>query len=115
MIKIVNLKTHKKSSYDVYIGRGSVLGNPYTHLKYTPTKAKYLVIDRWTAIDEYRKYINKEIENNNMQIINTLKSIYEMSLKHDVYLCCYCKPQSCHGDVIKEIIERMEYDIVETH
>ncbi len=35
-----------------------------------------------------------------------LLRIKKLSQKHDVYLVCFCAPKSCHGDVIKEIIEK---------
>jgi hypothetical protein len=39
MIKVVNKYSHIPTSNDIYIGRGSILGNPYTHLPIKNTKA----------------------------------------------------------------------------
>lgn len=87
-IKVVNIK---KSPYDIYIGRGSIWGNPYTHLA-EGTTAKFVVESREVAIAKYREYIldNKELFNR----------IPELKGK---ILGCHCKPSACHGDVLKAL------------
>lgn len=86
-IKVVNIK---KSPYDVYIGRGSIWGNPYSHLE--ESKASFVVGSREEAIAKYREYIlaNKDLFNR----------IPELKGK---ILGCHCKPSACHGDVLKEL------------
>lgn len=54
MTTVVNLKL---DNYDVYIGRGSEFGNPYTHLPLSKTKANIKVKSRQEAIDIYIKNI----------------------------------------------------------
>lgn len=105
MIRVVNHKAHEPTELDVYIGRGSPLGNPYTgtkELKYT--KATYQSSSRESSIMEYKEYLNNKINEKDELICNELNRIYEMSLNGGVNLVCYCKPKPCHGDVIKEII-----------
>lgn len=51
-MKVVNLK---KEKYDVYIGRGSKWGNPFSHLE--NSKALYKVSSRNEAIEQYEKSI----------------------------------------------------------
>ncbi len=86
---VVNLKN---SDYDVYIGRGSKWGNPYSHK--TNTKAKFIVSSRKEAIGSYRKYLfSKEGE-------HLLKDLHELKGK---VLGCYCKPLDCHGDILSEL------------
>ena len=51
-LKIVNLK---KEKYDVYIGRGSKWGNPYSHLE--SSKAQYKTKTRAEAINRYEDWI----------------------------------------------------------
>ena len=47
----------KKEPYDVYIGRPSKWGNPFTHIKDGKTLAKYVVNSRYEAIEAYREWI----------------------------------------------------------
>lgn len=54
MTTVVNIH---KDNYDIYIGRGSKWGNPYTHIKDRNTKATYIVESRAIAIFKYREYI----------------------------------------------------------
>ena len=90
--KVVN---RNKEAYDVYIGRGSKWGNPYSHKK--GTKAKYIVSSREKAIEAYREYIT---EGDGKYLLDDLGE-----LKGKV-LGCYCKPKACHGDVLVELINR---------
>ena len=85
----------KKSPYDVYIGRGSKWGNPYTHIKDRETQAEFIVDTREEAIEMYRKYLMVRPD-----LIDDLKE-----LKGKV-LGCWCKPKSCHGDVLIEFINQ---------
>jgi hypothetical protein len=87
--RIVNLR---EEDYDIYIGRGSKWGNPYTHLA-GKTLAQYKVKSREEAIRMYKEYI--------LNTPSLLNSIYELEGK---ILGCYCKPKACHGDVLIEIL-----------
>ncbi|MFW6129562.1 MAG: DUF4326 domain-containing protein [Atribacterota bacterium] len=80
MPKVVNCK---KESYDVYIGRPSKWGNPFTYGK------------RKDIINKYRQWFLTQ-EN----LINDLPE-----LKNKV-LGCWCKPKNCHGDVLVEMFEK---------
>jgi hypothetical protein len=91
--KIINLKTNEP--YDVYIGRGSVWGNPYTHIKNKNTKATYIVATRKEAIEKYREYLL-----GNEELMNKLEQLRGKTL------ACFCKPKSCHGDIIIELLSK---------
>lgn len=89
--RVVNVKNE---SYDIYIGRGSKWGNPYSHKK--ETSAKFIVKTREEAIKKYEKYLlsNKKLFN----------SLHELKGKR---LGCWCKPKSCHGDILKKYVEKI--------
>ena len=93
MIKIVNKKDFKGNG--IYIGRPSVLGNPF-------------VIGRDGNRDEVigkcREYLKEVLESND-KVRKEFERIKELSKKVDVNLICWCAPRKCHGDVIKELIE----------
>lgn len=105
MIYVVNKHKHKKTAKDIYIGRGSELGNPFTHKELENTKAQYKCDSREKAILNYEFYIRDKIEKRDSNICKKLNEIFSMACKNDVFLVCFCKPKSCHGDIIKKIIE----------
>jgi len=83
----------KKSEYDVYIGRPSLWGNPFSSKD--KTIAKYHVSNKSEAIQKYEDWIE-----NQPHLIKELKA-----LKGKI-LGCWCKPKPCHGDVIVKLIEK---------
>ena len=105
MIHIVNKYKHKKTTNDIYIGRGSCLGNPFTHLDTNDTKAQFKCESREEAITSYENYLKDKISSKDIEICRELNNIFLLAQKNDVNLVCFCKPKSCHGDIIKKIIE----------
>ena len=87
----------KKEHYDVYIGRPSKWGNPFTHKRDGKTLAKYVVGSREEAVEAYREWITN---GDGKHLINDLRE-----LKNKV-LGCWCKPLACHGDVLDELVEK---------
>ncbi len=83
----------KKEPFDVYIGRPGPWGNPYSHLS-DGTLAKFVVKSRDEAILKYREYVlgNDEL----------MAKLPELKGK---VLGCWCKPKSCHGDVLAELAD----------
>ena len=89
-----------------YCGRGSILGNPYTHIKDKETKARFIVKDREEAIDRYGSYFDV-MYGSNMDFTAVVDEIYEKYKSgEDVWLGCYCKPLSCHCDVIVDRLRK---------
>lgn len=105
MITVVNKYKHNETPGDIYIGRGSILGNPYSHK--LGGMAEFIVSSREEAIRQYRIYLANQILNKNADIINELRHIAIETRRSDVCLVCYCKPAKCHGDVIQEFVLRI--------
>jgi len=84
----------KRENFDVYIGRPSKWGNPFSHKK--GTQAKFLVSSREEAIAEFRKWIT---EGEGMHLLEDLHELKDKTLG------CWCKPLSCHGDVLSELAD----------
>jgi len=82
MTKVVHCE---KEFFDVYIGRPSKWGNPYSIGKDGSRKE---------VIEKYEKYI---LENEEL-----LNSLDELEGK---ILGCWCKPNACHGDVLVKLIQ----------
>ena len=108
MIEVKNKKTY--SGEGEYIGRPSIIGNPFTHIP-KGTLAKFIVRDREEAVSKYEAWIREEMVSNEAikKEINRLVDKYRIEGK--LILICWCSPLACHGDVIKKIIEeRLEND-----
>ena len=77
----------KKEQYDIYIGRPSKWGNPFQIGK-----------------DGTRDEVIEKFKNWILTQPNLLKDLHEIKGKT---LGCWCKPKSCHGDVLVELIETL--------
>ena len=84
----------RREPYDVYIGRPSKWGNPFSHKE--GTTAKFKVNNRNEAIEAYEKWIT---EGEGKYLLNDL---HELEGK---ILGCWCKPKRCHGDILIKLIE----------
>ncbi len=99
MVSVVN---KYKEPFTVYIGRGSIWGNPYSHKD--GTKAIHKVDTVEDAINNYKSYLWKEIKEGRITKLDLI------ALEHEV-LGCYCKPKPCHGDVLVKAVEWALVDI----
>lgn len=77
-----------KDKFDVYIGRGSKWGNPYSHL--ARSAALYQVDTREEAIQCHEQYLLEHPE---------LIKAAQVELPNKI-LGCYCAPLSCHGETL---------------
>lgn len=103
MIQVVNKYKHRPTPEDVYVGRGSPLGNPFSW--HPDIDSKFRVADRAEAISKYSEYA-KWARMNNAPFHNTLNHLTLRALKgENINLVCFCKPLGCHGDIIKKMIE----------
>ena len=83
----------KKEKYDVYIGRPSIWGNPFSHLE--ESSAEFKCKTREESIEKYKQWILTQPE---------LIAKAKIELK-DKILGCWCKPKSCHGDILASIAD----------
>lgn len=82
-----------KEEYDVYIGRGSVWGNPFPIIEGKQS--------REDVIQMYRKYLWEKIKKGEI----TFDQLLSLKGKR---LGCFCKPKACHGDVLVKAVEWAE-------
>lgn len=83
----------KRAPFDIYIGRPSQWGNPFSHQN--NTLAKFRVKTREDAIESYRAWIRTQPR--------LLAALPELKGK---VLGCWCKPLACHGDVLAELANK---------
>ena len=89
--KIVHCKRQK---YDVYVGRPSIFGNPFT-LKDDSNREE--------VIELYKRYFYQKIETNSQ----FKKAIDKLKGK---ILGCWCYPKDCHARIIIDYLEG-EYNV----
>ena len=77
----------KREEFDVYIGRGSRWGNPYSHKE--GTLAEHVVGSRTEAIQKFEEYLLS-----NEELMTSLPDLKGKTLG------CWCKPKTCHGDIL---------------
>lgn len=82
---------YHKLPYDIYIGRGSDFGNPFSHL---PDVDAIHVENREEACDMHLSWIFGQ-----RHLLARLKE-----LKGKV-LCCYCHPARCHGHTLAQLAD----------
>lgn len=95
MIKVPRVVNCNVEKCDVYIGRPSKWGNPYSHI---PGAAPWPVECREHAITLYEDYIRSN---------PTLLAAAKVELKGKI-LGCHCKPLDCHGDILLKIANEEE-------
>ena len=92
MKKLKTKVVHKnKEEYDVYIGRPTKWGNPFSHKD--GTLAKFKVNTRKEAIDAYR-----------LMMLESKDKLDELEELRGKTLGCWCHPLPCHGDIIVELL-----------
>lgn len=84
MIKVVHCK---KEKYDIYIGRPSKWGNPFTIGKDG---------NREEVISKFEIYMMSPAQE------HLIKDLIELK---DKILGCWCSPKHCHGDILKIMVE----------
>lgn len=87
-----------------YIGRGSLFGNPFTHLPLSRTKAQFQVKTEEESIICFESWFRGRLAND----LNLRQKLLELD-GHE--LVCYCKPAPCHGDVLIKLIEELKQGI----
>lgn len=103
-----NSKETHDGPNNYYIGRPSVLGNPYTDKPLSGTMAIFQAKTREEAIEKYEDYFDIQY-GHNIEFTKAIDEIYEKYKNGEtVYLECYCHPLPCHGDVIvKKLQQRL--------
>lgn len=87
-IKVVN--RHHKVPFDIYIGRGTKWGNPFSNKAGKGVMA--IASSREEAIEMYRMWIQTQQ--------HLMDSLSELDGKT---LGCSCDPAPCHGHVLREL------------
>ena len=100
MIRIINKRVSNEAGY--LISRPYPLGNPYSHIP--STLAAFRVASREEVVCKYRLWLLDQLRGNTeacrafWDLVSFYKDFGELTL------VCFCQPQRCHGEVIRELI-----------
>ena len=85
------------------------MGNPYHYKDSNHPQALYKVASLDEALHQYKIYLGKCWVSNE-EVKNFVDNIVERELNgKNSNLVCYCSPDKCHGDIIKDIVENMVF------
>lgn len=101
MINVIN----KFKDKHYYIGRGSILGNPFVMIDKSDE-------ERNRVCEEFEKHFNNKVFiEKNQSFLNELDKLHNLSLKEDINLGCFCAPKRCHGDTIKNFLDNYQENL----
>jgi uncharacterized protein DUF4326 len=105
MILVVNIKKHIPDyTAAVYIGR-KMPGRPAS-----PLANLYKIkreSERPEALNRYRLWLEQQMQSDTPARAE-IQRLAEIAKRTDLLLLCWCAPKPCHGDVVKEFIERIK-------
>lgn len=92
--KVVHIK---KEPYDLYVGRPTIWGNPFSHKPGGYVKPTNIVATREEAVEKFREYAKT-----NKRILETLHMLKGKTL------ACWCAPKACHAHVLAEMADALK-------
>jgi hypothetical protein len=98
MITVVNKRQHVPTDHDVYVGRPTALGNPFPES--THGREQCIAMYKTYAAHQYSTYPEGEFTTTFIALVNRART-------EDINLVCWCHPQSCHADVLKQALDRL--------
>lgn len=97
LARVVNKNNHRArdGELDLYIGRPSLLGNPF------PIDGDHA---RKDVLEMYEVYILKQLREEAplRRLVTSVAS--ELRYGANVNLVCFCKPEACHGDFLAGLL-----------
>ena len=88
-----------------YIGRGSLFGNPFTHLPLSRTKAQFQVKTGEESMACFESWLRERLAKD----LDLRQKLLELDGRE---LVCYCKPAPCHGEIIIKLIEELKQGVL---
>jgi hypothetical protein len=101
--KVINKRSKgfSRNNNQIYIGRSSPWGNPFTHLPLSRTKAQFQVATEEESMIRYEAWLPEKLAKD--------RQLRQKLLELDGHeLVCYCKPRPCHGHIPIKLIEELK-------
>ena len=108
--EVINIKLQsnawkKKSTRYEYIGRPTIFGNLFTHLKFLQFDDLIVARTQAEAAQLFEEWLYgrlyPQLQQQRRKVI--LRALPSLAGK---FLGCYCEPQPCHGHVYKEMLDK---------
>lgn len=105
-VQVANIWKHHRSPDEVrvYIGRAcrgypqSPLANPY---RSSELGSKDL------ALQAYRDWLKSQLRDSQTPAALEILRLSQTALEEQVTLLCWCTPAPCHGDIVREAVEKL--------
>lgn len=94
MIRVIN-KYCEPDAIGEYVGRPSVLGNPFVVGREGT---------REEVVEKYRRWLWGQIQQRG-PVYTKLIDLKQQAIAGDLNLICFCHPKPCHADVLKVSLE----------
>jgi hypothetical protein len=92
VVTVVNRRTNTLPA--IYIGRGSIFGNPFP-----------VTLGRERCIKMYKEDRFDRMMSKDCPFRDAVLDLVRRARLGDIRLECYCAPLECHGDIIKKYID----------
>src|SRR5690349_5717461 len=105
-VAVVNRHTYSgpRDNSFVYIGRGTPLGNQWSHVN--GTAATYKVDTREDSVTRFDGWLEDQIKKGEGPAFAFIQQLVQRVANGEhIKLACSCVPKLCHGDVVKATIE----------
>ena len=79
----------------IYIGRGSIWGNPFPITK---------EVTREQCLTQYKVWVKN-------QVIQGHYTLEQLATLHNKDLVCYCAPKECHGHTLEKLAHYAYYKL----
>lgn len=103
--RVLNRRRDGLPAGAVYVGRGSVYGNPWSHLP--NSKAEFTCATRGETIEAFRSWLlgtghRDVLQEQRRRLVEALPALTGKDL------VCYCAPEPCHAEVLRDIVNDPE-------
>ena len=93
-VHVVNRKTYTGKDA-IYVGRPSVLGNPFTVRQH----------GEGVCIEKYKDWLNIQWMTGNQVVKAEINRLTDMLIEQgSLTLMCWCHPKPCHADVLAKAL-----------
>lgn len=109
MIRVLHHNQKVNQPWEVYVGRPSPLGNPFSPVATRiPT---FRVRDRDEAIANYRAWLRERIQVGDVKVRKALEELKALYVQHQkLDLICWCHPKPCHASILREYLMKGTID-----
>lgn len=97
---MITIKNRRRGETGEYVGRPTVLGNPFM---------LHSEGEREAVLERYRVYAAKQMGDSSSAFSKEMQRLHSKWVNEGhLELVCWCAPKLCHADVIRSILMEMD-------